>query len=64
MTQRPAPTSSKRVVIARDTDGQLFVVGPVFSEATVSALAEEVRGEGWPIECVSASLVSRAEFRG
>jgi hypothetical protein len=63
MSEQPAPTSTKRVVIARDADGQLFVVGPVFSKATVRALAREVRGDGWLIECGNASLVSRADFR-
>jgi hypothetical protein len=64
MSERPIPTSTKRVVIARDTDGRHVVVGPVFSDATVSALAEEVRSAGWLIECANASLVSRADLRG
>jgi hypothetical protein len=64
MSQQPAPTSSKRVVIARDADGHVFIVGPVFSEMTVRALAEEIRSAGWSIDCENASLVSRVDFRG
>jgi hypothetical protein len=62
MTQRQAPHSNKRVVIARDADGHFFVVGSVFSETAVHTLAEQVRADGWTVECASAPIFSRADF--
>ena len=58
-----APRSTKRVVIAHDDHGRLFVVGPVFSDTAATTLAEEISGDGWPVSCASAALVSRAELR-
>lgn len=64
MPEGSAPTRTKHVVLARDPDGHLVVVGPVFSEETVRALAEEVRSAGWLVEYAGAPILSRAEFRG
>lgn len=62
MTKRQAPRGNKRVVIARDDDGCVFVVGSVYSEKAVSALADQVRADGWTVECASAAIFSRADF--
>lgn len=51
-------------MLARHPDGHLVVVGPVFSEETVRALAQEVQGAGWLVEYAGAPILSRAEFRG
>jgi hypothetical protein len=50
------------VVIARDDDGHVFVVGSVYSDAAVSTLAGQVRADGWTVECASAPIFSRADF--
>lgn len=62
MAKRIAPRGNKRVVIARDGDGQAFVVGSVYSEAAVSSLADQVRASGWTVECASAPIFSRSDF--
>lgn len=64
MTKRQAPRGNKQVVIARDDDARVFVVGSVYFEEAVSALAEQVRADGWTVECASAPIFSRADFLG
>lgn len=62
MSKRIAPRGNKRVVVAADDDGVMFVVGSVFSETAVATLTEQVRAKGWTIVSASSAIFSRADF--
>ena len=63
MSAEHAPgTTGKRVVVARDADGKLIVIGPVYSDkAAEETLAPMAAKAGLTVEGITR-IYSKAEF--
>jgi len=47
---------SKRMVVAADTQGVLHAIGPVYNDATIDKIIDEIEDAGWTV-CGSTALV-------